>query len=85
MGGGSHGSKVVVVGVRCRVMVVVAGIVQLWSWWLVTWLLKKRCDVTHCDITVMFKLTHENTCIKSHDFIVDSTKNAPVLVQSWLR
>jgi len=44
--------------------------------------LKKGSDVTSCDISVMFKLTCEITCIISHDFLAVYSKNPSVLVQS---
>jgi len=44
--------------------------------------LKKGSDVTSCDISVMFKLTHEITCTISHDFLAVYSKNPSVLIQS---
>ena len=46
-----------VVGIGRRVVVVVGGVVVWWLWWL----MEERKYVTHCDISVMFELTHEIT------------------------
>jgi len=45
--------------------------------------LKKGSYVTSCDISVMFKLTHDITCTILHDFLAVYSKNPSVLVQSW--
>ena len=50
-------SLLIVVGRGRRVVVVVSSIV-LWCLW---WLMEERRDVTHCDISMMFKLTGEIT------------------------
>ena len=50
-------SLYLIVGVGRRVVVVVASIVVWWLWWL----MEESKYVTHCDISVMFKLTHEIT------------------------
>jgi len=68
----------VVIGIGCRVMVAVGGVVGLCSW-----LVEGRSDVTGCDIGVMFKLAHEITCTISCDFLAVYSKNPSVLVQSW--
>ena len=46
-----------VVGVGRRVVVVIRGVVVWWLWWL----MEERRNVTHCDMSVMFKLTCEIT------------------------
>jgi len=65
------GRSWVVIGVRCRVVVAVGGVVGL-----CLWLVEERSDVTSCDISVMFKLAREITCTISHDFLA-------VYTQSW--
>ena len=50
-------SLYLVVGVGRRVVVVVGSVVVWWLWWL----MEERKYVTHCDISVMFKLTREIT------------------------
>ena len=50
-------SLYLVVGVGRHLVVVVGGVVVWWLWWL----MEERKYVTHCDISVMFKLTHEIT------------------------
>ena len=46
-----------VVGVGRHVVAVVGGVVVWWLWWLE----EEKRNVTHCDISVMFKLTCEIT------------------------
>ena len=46
-----------VVGVERHVVAVVGGVVVWWLWWLD----EEKRNVTRCDISVMFKLTHEIT------------------------
>ena len=57
---GVHGQSVslyLILGVGCCVVVGVGAGVVWWLWWL----LEERKNVTHCDISVMFKLTCEIT------------------------
>ena len=72
------GHSWVVIGIGCRVMVAVGGVVGLCSW-----LVEERSDVTGCDISVMFKLTREITYTISRDFLAVYSQNLSVLVQSW--
>jgi len=84
------GRSWVVIGIRCHVVVAVGGVVGLCSW-----LVEERSDVTGCDISVMFKLTHEIsvmfklaheiTCTISHDFLTVYSQNLSVLVQPQQR
>ena len=46
-----------VVGIGRRVVAVIRGVVVWWLWWL----MEERRNVTRCDMSVMFKLTHEIT------------------------
>ena len=70
------GHSWVVVGIGHCVVVAVGSVVGLWLW-----LVEERSDVTSCDISVMFKLTHEITCTISCDFLAVYSKNPSVLVQ----
>ena len=46
-----------VVGVGRRVVAVICGVIVWWLWWF----MEERRNVTHCDMSVMFKLTCEIT------------------------
>ena len=82
---GWSGSLYLIVGIGCCVVAVVGGIVVWWLWWLN----EERRNVTCCDISVMFKLTHEITWIISHDnhivYTVNTPSPGPVLGQPQLR
>ena len=54
---GRSGSLYLVVGVGCRVVAVVGGVVAWWLWWLN----EERRNVTRCDTSVMCKLTRKIT------------------------
>ena len=72
-------SLYLIVGIGCCVVVVVGVVVVWWLWWL----LEERKNVTCCDISVMFKLTHKITWIFSCDnyiFVVNTPNPGLVLV-----
>ena len=54
---GQSGSLYLIVGIGHCVVAVVSGVIVWWLWWL----MEERRNVTCCDISVMFKLTHEIT------------------------
>ena len=47
-------SLLIVVG---RVVVVIGGVILWWLWWL----MEEMMNVTHCDISMMFELTCEQS------------------------
>ena len=82
---GRLGSLYLVVGIGCHMVAVVGSVVVWWLWWY----MEERRNVTHCDISMIFKLTCEITWMISHDnhivYTVNTPSPGPVLGQPWLR